>query len=215
MELSTLLPPATGKVDASIDKTRGNFGTFLKLLTSQMKNQNPLSPMDTHEFTGQLVQFSQVEQMMNMSASFADLGRQAAQSNLLQASQLVGRKIALNSNGLKLDAHRAEVKYALDARARGVTVSILDTQGAVVRTLNGPTEAGQQSITWDGKDSRGRLLPDGVYRVKVAALGADGKPRDVVPIGTATVTGVSRSGNDIKVQTDIGEELLSSVVGLL
>ena len=171
---------------------------FLQLLVAQLRNQDPTSPQDGHEFAAQLAQFSSVEQLTNINGSLASQseqlaalsaaleGVQAAQVetavqlsgrlNLQAASALVGQTVEVAS-GVVERAGDGPVPVAvrLDGAAREVEVVLRDADGAVVRTLRaGPFAAGDHEMTWDGADAEGGPAPDGAYTAEVRAVGSDG-----------------------------------------
>lgn len=112
-----------------------NFNSFVNILAAQIKNQDPLAPMDTHEFTNQLVQFTQVQEMMELSGSFKAISAQMADGNLVSAGQLVGRNITFKSDVVHLAGGHAEIPHTLGAGAAGAAITIKSEGGSVVRTL--------------------------------------------------------------------------------
>ncbi len=154
----------------------GNFDSFLKLLTEQLKNQDPLSPMDSTEFVSQLVQFSSVEQQIAQNSNLEMLiGLQLAASQAGAASYL-GREVSADTPLAELSDGQARWTYALPQNADSVRLVVEDTNGKVVFVTDGERGAGAaHNFVWDGKDSSGVQLPHGVYRLSVAALDADGE----------------------------------------
>ncbi|MCP5431958.1 MAG: flagellar hook assembly protein FlgD [Alphaproteobacteria bacterium] len=163
---------ASTKASASLAK---NFDTFLTLLTAQLRNQDPLKPLDSNEFTKQLVDFSQVEQSIAQNKNLETLIG-LAQSNASGALvSYLGRQATLSSAETKLASGAATWSYALPAAAKDSFVSITDATGRLVYAGKGETAAGAHQFVWDGKDNAGTALPDGTYKLTVSAHGLDGK----------------------------------------
>jgi flagellar basal-body rod modification protein FlgD len=164
---------------------------FLKLLITQLKNQDPLNPTDNTEFVSQLAQFSQLEQ----SAKQAQLLQQSldAQTASLQFTLLpmVGRTVTIGQSLVQLGDGPATFGYTLDKNATKVLVSIQDHQGQVVRSLEYRDQlAGVHAAEWDGKDQDGIAMPKGLYRYLISAVDADGKAVPVEGRASLTVSGV-------------------------
>jgi flagellar basal-body rod modification protein FlgD len=166
-------------------------GDFLKLLVTQLKNQDPLNPTDNTEFVAQLAQFSQLEQ----SAKQAQLLQQSldAQTASLQFTLLpmIGRTISVDRPLTQLGDGPAPISYALDKNAATVRINILDPQGQVVRTLEyRDRQAGTNLSEWDGKNQTGILMPAGIYRYALSATDSQGAPVTAQSQAQLTVSGI-------------------------
>lgn len=191
-------PAATGGAAASPDNAAAkktlnqNFDQFLLLLTTQLKNQDPLSPMDSAQFTNQLVSFSQVEQQIKTNDNLSKL------VNLTSASQTM---LGLSYIGLNVDMQGSDFEYAgsgmlsmiysLPADASISTISVLDQNNNVVYSQSGETAAGKHGFVWNGKDNNGDDVAPGVYQLRVGALDKDQKSLSTSTVVPAYVSGIT------------------------
>jgi flagellar basal-body rod modification protein FlgD len=152
----------------------GNFQTFLQLLTTQLQNQNPLDPLDTNQFTQQLVEFAGVEQQLNANSSLQTLVslQQTAQST--QALQFVGKTAVVNGNTNSLTNSTATWDLNVPSSSN-VTLSIANSTGQTVFTGTYSANAGNnQPFTWNGQGNDGTQWPDGQYTLTATAADASG-----------------------------------------
>jgi flagellar basal-body rod modification protein FlgD len=189
--------PASGVSGSIADRKliADNLDTFLQLLTTQLRNQDPLEPLDTNEFTGQLVQFSQVEQAVKAN----DWLELLAASQTLSASQAAVGYIGkiVTADGATAPLGPAGASWSLDAGEDArATYTIRDAGGAVVATASELIESGPSLFTWDGTMSTGRAAPPGLYTLSVDARnGAGGSVRVGTEI-SGKVTGASFDGTE-------------------
>jgi flagellar basal-body rod modification protein FlgD len=168
----------------------GNFQSFLTLLTTQLKNQNPLDPLDTNQFTQQLVQFAGVEQQLKTNDQLTNLIslQQTAQST--QALGFVGKTAVVDGSTAALKKSAATWELSVPSNSN-VNISITNSTGQTVFTGSYSVSAGQnQPFTWDGKGNDGTQLPDGQYKL--------------------TATAADSAGNSVAVTTEI-QGVVSSV----
>lgn len=149
---------------------------FLKLLVAQLKNQDPTGAgQDPNQMIQQLTSFSSLEQAQQTNTLLTGLQTQTAGLFQAQTASLVGKNVKVDGAGFNLASGRATMNLELSAAAQ-VTVTVRDASGNVVSVLpQGNLNRGAATITWDGRDASGNLLPDGAYKVEVAAAGDDGK----------------------------------------
>lgn len=170
-----------------------DYTTFLNLLTAQIKNQDPLSPMDTTAWTAQLVQYSSVEQQLKANGYLETIANNNTQNSMNAAVGYIGKTVTADQSTSTLKDGSADWQYALSAEATSATLSVSDSEGNVV--WSGPASdmtTGTHDFSWDGKDSAGKDLPEGQYTLSIKAANAAG---DVdAAIG---VTGVVTSAADV------------------
>lgn len=194
---------ATAKSGA-LGSLSGNFTDFLTLLMTQLKNQDPTSPMDTNQFTSQLVQYSSVEQQMNTNNNLTKL-IQATQSNtVLQSSSLVGKPVDVTSDHLSLQSGTATAHFVTPA-AEKLNIEIDSPAGTKVFQTTLDAQAGTNDWKWDGRDSQGNKLPDGSYKLSVV----DPSGTAIATTITGRVTGMQRTTDGVTVSlgaltTDVG-----------
>ncbi|NTZ96564.1 flagellar hook assembly protein FlgD [Pseudomonas koreensis] len=174
---------------------------FLQLLVTQLKNQNPLDPQDNSAFVAQLAQFSSLEGITTLNSTVSSLAGNYNSSQALQASSLVGRNVIVQTNTVQLDDPSKGMtgSVTVPSSIAGGTVSITDSSGAVVRTIDlGSRAAGSASFTWDGKDKDGNLVKTGTYTVKANAS-INGTSTDMATYLPATVNSVtiSQTGGEL------------------
>lgn len=150
------------------------YATFLQLLTTQLRNQNPLEPMNTNEFTQQVVAYSSLEQQINTNSSLDALLAVAGEFANSSALNYVGDVIAYEGTSARLAGGEARWSYDLPRASAATTVTIRDASGMTVRTMNGATSGGSHGVVWNGRTDDGRTAPDGVYTIQVEARDADG-----------------------------------------
>lgn len=165
---------ATGASNA-MKQLSGNFDTFLTLLTTQLKNQDPTSPMDSNQFTQQLVQFSQVEQQIDTNTNLKALIAQGQTQAGTTAAAYLGKTVSVTNGQGSLSGGAASWAYTLDNAAAIVGLTVTDANNRVVYASAGETAAGPHSFAWDGRDNNGNALPDGAYKLTVTAKDGNGK----------------------------------------
>jgi flagellar basal-body rod modification protein FlgD len=180
-----------------------DFGSFLTLLTTQLKNQDPTSPMDANQFTQQLVQFSGVEQQIRSNETLGQLASLMQADQLSQSVGYLGAEVEAEGDVFRLgDDGIARLHYELKSPADSAVVKISDEFGRVVALLLGETGADAHSLTWDGVGDDGVRRQDGAFKIEVFAHDALGA---AVPVSTAisgVVDGVEMNGAETMLSVD-------------
>lgn len=168
---------------------------FMKLLMVQLRNQDPLKPMDHKDMSAQLAQFGQLEQLNNIGAGIKDLRSGVGEGSRLQALGLIGKRVqALGDQVELVSGQSAVIQSALKPGMKPVKVSIHDGMGIQVRELDLTNQEATESITWDGKSSSGAQLPSGKYTFRVRGVDANGQSQDVGTELSGRVTGMEMEG---------------------
>jgi flagellar basal-body rod modification protein FlgD len=164
---------STGK-DA-LGNLSDTYDNFLTLLTKQLQNQDPLSPMDTSEFTQQLVAFSNVEQQIQSNKNLEKLITLQSATNAYSAVSFIGTSVAIDSDKVMLQDKNARFDYTIDKTATKATLTIRDKNNQVVMITEADGSVGTHPAQWDGTDVFGNQLADGQYSVSVSYEDITGK----------------------------------------
>lgn len=192
MNISDVSPTGSLNANPKTNLTPGNNSTakkmgmgrqeFLKLLLTQMKHQDPMNPMKGQEFAAHLARFSSVEQLMNINETLQSrdgMTKQLTESlNSSVAAGLIGKTVQAGGNTITLqDGKETDISFSLGARAEKVTLQVLDPTGRAVRTIEKDNlKSGEHTLTWNGKNNDGAQMPDGPYRIAIAAQNANNNP---------------------------------------
>lgn len=204
------LGTSSGAVSNSIGDIQDRF---LTLLVTQLKNQDPMNPMENAELTSQLAQMSTVEGINKLNASFEALlgGYQASQT--LQAAALIDHTVLVKGDLLALGENGAAGRVVLGAAADSVVVTVKDVNGNIVKTIDlGAQPAGAIDFAWDGTDAAGEALETGEYRFSVQAS-SNGAAVTATTYALGLVSSVVLAGNDVKVEVSgMGTRDLSEII---
>jgi flagellar basal-body rod modification protein FlgD len=184
---------------SALNSLSSNFGDFLKLLMTQLKNQDPTSPLDTNQFTTELVQFSSVEQQINTNTSLTQLIQLTQAGEVMQASAMTGKRVTVASDHVPLQNGKGTIQFNAPA-AETVALAIYSDSGAKLRDATMVATKGSNTWTWDGSDGSGHTLPDGSYKVAVAGANADGTASALPFSVVGTATGVQSQSNSVQLQ---------------
>jgi len=186
-----------GEASQSRNAIANDFDTFLTLLTTQLQNQNPLEPLDTNQFTQQLVQFSEVEQSIKSNENLENLLKLQAATAITNSVAYIGKTVELSGSTQELKAGQATWPVNAAADAQATTFTIKDQNGNVVFNETKSLAAGTTDYTWDGKTNDGNPAPEGSYSLSVAATNSDGLAVNVNIASSGVVDGVDMSGNKL------------------
>ena len=165
---------------------------FLKLLITQMRNQDPLNPLDQNQFLAQTAQFTSLENLQNISQQLSDMKTLAQGQSLTQGASLLGKTAAASGRDVSVDISGASLTFEVQAPGT-LQLQILDAQKNVVRTLNTKADApGQYAVTWDGIDTSGKSVAPGVYHYRVVPEG------DTIAVAAqGTLSGLTPTANGV------------------
>ncbi len=174
---------------------------FLKLLVSQMQNQDPLNPSDPTQFTAELAQFSSLEQLTNINGSLSNM----ASSQQMSPLSMIGKEVVASGNTFHFDSQSVDLGYQLDSSADQVQLLVQDGMGRTVATIPGKDlTAGQHFLTWDGKDSNGNVVPPGDYSLMVGATQGKDTSVDATALIKGVVNGVDFDSSGSTLETSVG-----------
>lgn len=169
---------------------------FLKLLVTQLKNQDPLNPMDNAQMTSQLAQMSTVSGIEKLNTTLNSLVDSVGSSQSMQAAEMIGNRVLVSGSQLSLTKGAAYGGINLTAAADQVKLNILDAAGQVIQTQElGARDAGVFNFVWDGMNDAGSQMADGIYRFSVdAKQGGNKVAADPLQIGTVSALVRSKNG---------------------
>jgi len=207
------------KINNSRTSLANNEQTFLKLLTTQLKNQDPLSPTDTTQMTQQITSMTGVEQQLVTNDLLAALVGMNTGTGLSESVGMIGKQVTATTDNSTLKDGKATFSWSQPGASTSLTVEVKNAAGKVVRTLTPDDQSsGAHTLDWDGKDDSGVQLEDGgVYTINVVAKGADGKDLKATNVKgrtTGVVTGVDNSSGQSMVIIDGKTIPVDSVVGI-
>ena len=175
MTTTTAVDSSATTTTTTASKTlAGNFQTFLTLLTTQLKNQNPLDPLDTNQFTQQLVQFAQVEQQLKQNEQLATLVSIEKTAQATTALAFVGQTVAVDGQTATLKSGSATWSFQVP-KPMSADVTIKSSTGQTVYSGSFTMNTGLHNFSWDGRDATGTLWPDGNYTISISGKDASGQ----------------------------------------
>ena len=214
MSISSVTDTTSTTTSLTSSSTSLDQTDFLTLLVAQLEYQDPLDPQDNSEFVAQMAQFSSLEQQIATNDKLDTLLSTNQAIEQLSAYNLLGQTVVTAQDSFTLDDEPVELGFNLEQSAETVTLAILDSDGAVVATLDvDDVPEGTTYITWDGLDNNGNALPEGEYSCLTTAIYSDNSSEYLTTLQRAEVTGIDTS-NGTQLETDQGTFDLSSVVSV-
>ena len=188
------------KVDAGRTRLAENVEMFLTLLTTQLRNQDPLSPMDGNQFTQQLVQMTSVEQQLLTNDLLKEIAGKGGDDKFTNAVDLIGNGVTVETNEATLTSAGANWTYDLPVAADKVSLKITNAKGEVVfEKTDAEYTAGKHDVLWDGTMAGGATAPAGVYKLTVTAADSKGASLTSKIYTEGLVTGVEQKADDVYV----------------
>jgi flagellar basal-body rod modification protein FlgD len=204
----SIVPPAAGGTPSNAIAQTGtsalgslssNFSNFLSLLMTQLQNQDPTSPLDSNQFTSELVQFTSVEQQIDTNSDLTQLIQLTQASQIEQSAALIGKPVTVTSGQLSLQNGTAAVNFNTKT-AEPVGIAVYNAGGTQVQTATLTSAAGANTWSWDGRSANGAAMPDGPYKVSVTALGVSGSAAQIPFTVTGTATSIQNNAGTVQVQ---------------
>lgn len=190
---------ATSGSGNALGKLSSNFSDFLSLLLTQLKNQDPTSPLSANQFTSELVQFSGVEQQINTNSSLSQLINLTNAGDLTQASSMLGSKVTATSDQIPLQNGSGSINFTAPS-AEPVAIAIYNSAGQQIRDASFTATHGQNSWSWNGTDNSGNRVPDGAYKIAVVGADSSGTTSALPFTVTGTATGVTSTGSSVSLE---------------
>jgi flagellar basal-body rod modification protein FlgD len=190
---------STTTSQTALSSLSGNFQTFLSMLMTQLQNQDPTSPMDTNQFTSQLVEFASVEQQINTNSSLTQLIQLTQAGDVLQSSSMVGKQVAVESDHIPVQNGTGTVDFTMQS-AGTVAIAIYNDSGTKLYDTTLNASAGANTWTWNGQTSSGTQVADGSYRIAVVTADSSGNTSSVPFTVVGTATGVQQGSSALQLQ---------------
>jgi flagellar basal-body rod modification protein FlgD len=212
-------PQVEYQVDNQTDTPKNNLNQtlgkddFLTLLVTQLKNQDPLKPMDPTEFTSQLAQFSSLEQLYNINENLQVLKSLQGDFDRLSALSMIDKYVVSDSHVFQFEGHPVELGFYFQDKVKDATVYVKDINGQVVCDIPvAQPSTGEHFVQWDGKDQDGWQLPEGAYSVTVIGNTEEDEAIAGASLVRSRITGVDFSGKESQLMTTSGKVKLSEII---
>jgi flagellar basal-body rod modification protein FlgD len=199
--------PATSNGTSSADLSKN----FLKMLTVQLQNQDPMNPMDNAAMTSQLAALNQVDGINKLNTSVTALVAQMQSANFMNLSSSVGKTALAEGSQIFYSGNAVGMAAKLDVPADSLKAVIRDGNGQIVNQFDfGPTPAGMSDFIWDGGNDAGKQVASGVYTLELTAKDAQGKTSSPKAYVGAMVASIGQEGSDMKVGLSDGRNILTT-----
>lgn len=196
---STSSTDASATASSALSSIAGNFNSFLTMLTTQLQNQDPSSPMSSDTFTSELATFAGVQQQVNTNTNLSTLISLNQDSQMTSGNDLVGQRATFTGTQIPLQSGTGSIGFTTTG-PEPIAIAITDASGNVVRTAQKTSVAGSNNWTWDGKDDSGNTLMNGTYNIAVQTEDRAGNASGVPFTVSGIITGVSKSSSGVSVQ---------------
>jgi len=183
---------ATGVTNAgdAAENLQDDLNRFLNLLVTQLKNQDPLDPMDSNEFTSQLVQFASVEQQIYQNANLEKLVNAQETSQISSMVNFIDKTIEVDTERFPLENGQAEFTYTMPAGAKSASIIIRSPAGLTIYEQDANLDQGQHTFEWDGRNSAGQTVADGEYSAIITGLSNQNELLNISQTAFGRVTGI-------------------------
>lgn len=214
----TTVSPATSTTAESGSATSqsglmANYELFLSILTTQIQNQDPLDPMDSAEYTSQLVQYSSVEQAIQQNKNLENIIATLKSNQSLSYVSYIGNKVSADASSTVLSGGQASWDYELKEDASG-TFEIRNSSGAIVYSGDVDLKAGSHSFAWAGQTDVGADAVEGIYSISFKVKDAGGRPEKVMTEISGIVDAVDMSTGEAVLSVDGKSIPVSSVISV-
>ncbi|HEY1151019.1 MAG TPA: flagellar hook assembly protein FlgD [Pseudoduganella sp.] len=214
---ASLLNAVNPKATKATDSVQADTDKFMTLLITQLKNQDPLNPLDNAQVTSQLAQLSTVTGINKLNETMNTLQGNYQLSSQLQATSLIDHGVLIEGSDLTLKDGKSIFGVEFGSAADAARIDIVNASGKVVHSLamNSGVDAGVIPLTWDGTLEDGSKAPDGKYSVKLTAVAGDQTLKDAKPLTFTTVSSVSTGAGGLKLNLPIGQVTMDQIKQVL
>jgi flagellar basal-body rod modification protein FlgD len=210
---ATTATTSTSKAKDAQVKLGADLQSFLRLLTTQLKNQDPTSPMESAEFTSQIAQLASVEQGIATNEHLEKLVGMNQQTSGVVG--YIGKEIVAEGNKVSLTDGKATLRFEVLGASKEVNVSVMNSAGTVIYTAKGENKTGVQELAWNGLDRNGNKVADGQYKIEVTAKDTKNKQVKSKVYTTGVVNGIGFSGTETNLSLGTGGTIpLSKVISV-
>lgn len=205
---------ASSETDLAQKTLGGNLDQFLKLLTTQLKNQDPTAPQDTNQLTQQIASLSQVEQQINTNKNLEKLVTAYAATQYNSVVSYIGKQIEAPGDVANLTDGQANFVFYLPKEAQSNSIIITDDKGSTVYTGTASKDAGRNTFVWDGKNNAGIAQPSGTYKIAFTAKDAAGADIKAASYISGVVTSIDSSSGNVYASIGDISVLLSKITSI-
>lgn len=206
---------ATQTVNSGIGALASNYETFLSLLTTQLKNQDPLSPLDNNQFTQQLTQMTGVQQQLLTNQLLTQMMAQNQSDMGSGAVNLIGKQVTVDTNDAAMKDGKATWTFDLSGSTSEAKIDVLDSKGKIIWSGGSADfKEGMNTFRWDGKATNGAPQPDGIYTMRVSAKDANNKTLSAVGTQTGIASRVATVDGQLMLTVGAVRVPLTAVTGV-